>query len=407
MINRWQLGEVVESLRYRRVVHISGARQTGKTTLAASTPIENVRRYTMDNETLRVTAADDPIEFTARRKGETVVIDEVQKVPELLDAVKIHVDESTERGQYLLTGSSSLDFMRKSADSLAGRMHTIRLRTLALGELNGNPPAFLDGAFEREFKNPSIKLGKRDMIRMAFAGGFPETIDFPERVRREWYEDYLKTLLARDVKDIAQIRKPDMLDDMARWLFARSSKLWTMEELCSIAGISRETAANYVGALQALYILDKVPAWNKTDYDRIGKMPKFFAADTGFMANCLDWSEDEAFLDSDLSGKLIESLVFHELSTIADCSQNKYSISHYRDKDKREIDFLVANGHGETLGIEVKAGGKVGNDDFKQLKWFAANLAKKRFTGIVLYSGSDILRFGDGFYAVPLASLGA
>ena len=162
-----------------------------------------------------------------------------------------------------------------------------------------------------------------------------------------------------------------------------------------------------MGALQSLYIFDKVPAWNKTDYDRIGKMPKFFAADTGFMANCLDWSEDEAFLDSDLSGKLIESLVFHELSTIADCSQNKYSISHYRDKDKREIDFLVANGHGETLGIEVKAGGKVGNDDFKQLKWFAANLAKKRFTGIVLYSGSDILRFGDGFYAVPLASLGA
>ena len=155
MINRWLLDEVVESLRYRRVVHITGARQTGKTTLASATPIKNARRYTLDNDNLKEAASDDPIEFTARKQGETLVIDEVQKVPELLNAIKIHVDESTERGQYLLTGSSSLDFMHKSADSLAGRMHTIRLRSLTLGEINGNPPTFLDGAFKREFKDSS------------------------------------------------------------------------------------------------------------------------------------------------------------------------------------------------------------------------------------------------------------
>ena len=407
MIDRWKLSDVVESLRYRRIVHITGARQSGKTTLAAAAPIASVRRYTMDNDTIRETAGDNPIEFTARKQGETLVIDEIQKVPELLNAIKIHVDESPDRGQYLLTGSSSLDFMRKSADSLAGRMHTVRLRTLTLGEVNGNPPSFIDDAFRREFRTPAAKMGKRDIIHRAFAGGFPETIDFPENVRRDWYEDYVNTLIARDVRNVAQIRKLDLLKDILKWIMARSSKLWTAEELCSTMQISKETATNYVSALKALYVIDRVPAWNKTDYDRAGKMPKFFAADAGLVANCLGWNEEETFLDSDLSGKLIESWVYHEISAIAECSKGRYAISHYRDKDKREIDFIVSDGRENALGIEVKSGGRVGKDDFKHLKWFAANLAKSSFTGIVLYSGDDVLPFGEGFYAVPLAALGA
>lgn len=407
MIDRWQLARVTESLRYRRVVHITGARQTGKTTLAAATSPTRVRRYTMDDDNLRETARDNPVEFTARKSGETMIIDEVQKVPELLNAIKIHVDESPDRGQYLLTGSSSLDFTRKSADSLAGRIHTIRLRPLTLGEVDGNPPAFLDNAFKREFKDAQRKMGKRDVIHLAFAGGYPETIGFPANIRREWYEDYVRTLIARDVRDVAQIRKMDILGDILRWLLARSSKLWTMEELCSSAQISKDTAASYVGALQALYMIDRVPAWGKTDYDRIGKMPKHFATDAGLIANCLGWSEEEAFLDGDLSGKLIESWVYQELSAIAESSANPYEIRHYRDKDKREIDFLVSSERGGTLGVEVKSGGRVGKEDFKHLKWFAKNLANGEFTGIVLYSGEHILRFGEGFYAVPLATLGA
>lgn len=405
MIDRWKLADVVDSLRYRRIVHITGARQTGKTTLALTTPIVNVRRYTMDDDNLRETAGDAPIEFTHRQPGETIVIDEVQKVPELLNAIKIHVDQSTDRGQYLLTGSSSLDFMQKSADSLAGRMHTVRLRSLAAGEIYGNAPTFLDSAFSREFKSPSLKMGKRDVIHMAFAGGFPEAIDFPNQVRRDWYEDYINTMIARDVRNVAQIRKLDILGDLLKWLLARSSKLWTTEELCTAMQISKETAGNYVSTLKALYVIDRIPAWNKTDYDRVGKSPKFFAADTGLIANYLDWNEEETFLNSDLSGKLIESWVYHEISAIADCSQGRYSISHYRDKDKREIDFIVSNGHDEMLGIEVKSGGRVGKDDFKHLKWFATNLAKSSFCGIVLYSGDNVLPFGKDFFAVPLATL--
>ena len=120
MIERWLEPHIVESMKYRRVVHLTGARQTGKTTLVSSIPFPKTRRYTMDNARIMETALSDPIEFTRRNEGEVMLLDEVQKVPELLNAVKIHVDESNERGQYLLTGSASLDFSKAVSDSLAG-----------------------------------------------------------------------------------------------------------------------------------------------------------------------------------------------------------------------------------------------------------------------------------------------
>lgn len=408
MISRWLEPHIVESLSFRRVVHITGARQTGKTTLAASLPFPNAKRYTMDNDRIRETAKADAIEFTRRRDGETMILDEVQKAPELLNAVKIHVDESNERGQYLLTGSASLDFSHAVSDSLAGRMHTARLRTLSLGEIAGTKPRFLTNAFCREFKASANVLNKRDVMHMAFIGGYPETLDFSGRARRQWCKDYIRTLITRDIKEVTEIRKVAILGEITRWLLARSSKLFAVEEACAGIGVTKPTMDNYIEALCALYVFDRIPAWNKTDYDRIGKKPKYFACDPALMANCLDWKEDAAYLDSDLSGKLVETWVYHELSVLADTEDGDYEIFHYRDKLKREIDFIVTDESGAILGIEVKSGGMVGANDFRHLKWFAANLAKEHsFTGIVLYAGPDVLRFGEGFYAVPLAALGA
>ena len=138
----------------------------------------------------------------------------------------------------------------------------------------------------------------------------------------------------------------------------------------------------------------------------IGKREKMFATDSSLVANILGWSEDEAYIDASKSGKLVETWVCNQIAAIAEANA-KYAISHYRDGKKREIDFIVERTDGALLGIEVKSGA-VGTEDFKHLKWFARNLAGERqFTGIVLYAGDHTLRFGEGFYAVPLAALGA
>ena len=404
MIKRWMADRVLEAMKYRRGVHLTGARQVGKTTLTKMMELPNSKRFTLDEKMVRIAAEGDPAAFVERVGCDTMIIDEVQKVPDLLDAIKINIDGDQSKGQYLLTGSSNLRFSKTIKDSLAGRFETIRLRTLSLGEKNGTRPDFLERAFKHEFATSSIEFGKRAVIHEAFVGGYPEQLDMPPNSRRKWFENYVVDILTKDIRDVTEIRKTEVLKDVTLWLLAHSSQFFTIEELCTRAQISKVTADNYLEALRALYLFDKVPAWSKSDYDRIGKRAKWVAADTGLMANMLKWTEDDVFLDDSKVGKLVESWVYHELAAQAEAS-GEYAITQYRDKDKRKIDFIVENEKDEMLGIEVKAG-LASDDDFKYLKWFAANLAKHPFTGIVLYSGDHILRFGEGFYAVPLASLG-
>ena len=153
------------------------------------------------------------------------------------------------------------------------------------------------------------------------------------------------------------------------------------------------------------YLFDEVRPWTKSDYSKIGKRSKYYAADTGLISNILGWSEDSIYMNDDRSGKMMETWVYQNLASLVD-RDSDYEILQYRDSNKREIDFIVERNDGAMLGIEVKSGSALGPNDFKHLKWFAKNLAKGEFTGVVLYSGEHSLRFGEGFFAVPLAVLG-
>jgi len=156
--------------------------------------------------------------------------------------------------------------------------------------------------------------------------------------------------------------------------------------------------------LERYYLCERVEAWTGTDYARIGKRPKWYMCDTGLMSAFLNWRIKDIELDSDKSGKFVETLVFTELAAQVDLS-SEYSLYQYRDIDKREIDFIIENQDGDLAGIEVKAGSGVGKDDFKHLAWFRDNLAKGRmFVGIVVYTGRQTLSFGNGMLAVPISA---
>ena len=406
MTKRWQDSKIRAMLGVRRGVNLTGTRQTGKSTLAGIVDLPKSRRYTFDDKLVRGIARTDPNGFVAHDKDETIVIDEIQKVPDVLDAIKMVVDKDSSAGQYLLTGSSNLRFAKKVKDSLAGRLGRIRLRTLAQGELNGNQPVFLRNAFNHEFDPRYCGMSRRDVIHAAFRGGYPEIQDYTPTDRSAWFETYLDDLLEKDVQDVTEIRKLSELRTTAMWLLAHTAQFFAVEELATKASISKVTAQNYMEALKALYVFDSIPAWSKSDYGMIGKREKWIATDSAIVANILAWGEEELYMDECRNGKLVETWVYQQLASIAE-AEGGYSISHYRDNRKREIDFMVERKDGALRGVEVKAG-QASLDDFKHLKWFAANLARERqFTGIVLYSGEHTLRFGEGFYAVPLAALGA
>ena len=404
---RWQSEAIARALTRRRILLISGARQCGKTTLVRNLNLADVQYLTLDDVTLEQAAKSDPHGFVKHR-SKTLIIDEVQRVPTLLSAIKKVVDEDTRPGQYILTGSANIHSLPNVQESLAGRVAKIRLRPLSHGEVERKPPRFFERAFSMHFEGNPTHYDKDAILETAFHGGFPEVLKLGETARKSWHRDYIDALLERDLRDIAKIQRKDAMRELVNVLAAWSSKPMDISAIGSGLSIRRPTIESYLNALETLYLVERVRPWTKTDYERVGKQTKLFMTDCGLMASLLGWRMDQVRLDPDRSGKLIETFAFNELASLADAGDGRYELFHYRDREKREIDFLVEREDGALLGIEIKAGSAIGKNDFRHLAWFQENLAGRNpFIGIILYSGEFPASFGNNLWAVPFYMLWA
>jgi predicted AAA+ superfamily ATPase len=315
------------------------------------------------------------------------------------------VDENNAPGQFLLTGSADIQKHPEVTESLAGRVKNLRLRGLTIGEILEKKPSFLEMSLQREWPDQIKQFDKRAVIELALAGAYPETLTLTQEKRADWYTDYVGSLLTRDLRDIINIRRKDNLQKLLMVFASWSSKFLDTAAICSKLGITRSTFATYASALESIYLFDKLPAWSNTDYDRVGRRDKIFATDTGLMAAVLGWQLDGVSLDQDRSGKIIETLVYNELSAQIGLI-SEYSLFHYRDREKREIDFIVESRQGALLAIEVKSGSMVSVSDCRHINWLRERVKEKQtFTGIILYSGENTLPLGPDVYAVPLAAL--
>jgi len=405
-LKRWQIENTQKALKNRRVVAVSGARQTGKTTITKQI-IQNGTFRSLDNSALLQAAIDDPNEFVKNPSGETMVIDEIQKVPALMSEIKLAVDNNNKPGQYLITGSSNIQTIAKINDSLAGRIKHIRLRPLTVGEILGKSPNFLQQAFSGEFPIQIKGYDKDSIIDLAFRGGYPEALRIENlKERKEWYRDYLDSIVKKDLHDIENIRRLDVIQELIKILAAWSSKYMDKNNITSSIEISRPTFDVYSNALEALFIFEHVMPWVKTDYELAGKRSKIYMTDTGLMSSLLNWKREDFSLNPDRCGKLIETFIFQELAAQVDLDSD-YSLTQYRDAKKREIDFLIEKEGEGIIGIEAKASSRVSKEDFSSQIWFRDNIIKGKmpYKGYVLYSGEDTLSFGDGMLAVPTAAL--
>jgi predicted AAA+ superfamily ATPase len=194
-----------------------------------------------------------------------------------------------------------------------------------------------------------------------------------------------------------------LLEVLAAW----SSKLMDVSAIGAQLALTRPTLESYINALETLFLVERVRPWAKTDYDRISKQDKLFMTDTGLAASLLRWQFDKIRLDTDICGKLVESYVYTQLVAQLDAQDEPHSLAHYRDREQREIDFMIETPDGLTIGVEVKAGSAVGRDSFKHLAWFQNRMLQKNapFVGVVLYTGEHVLPFGDNLWAVPMHSL--
>ena len=402
---RWQKATIQKLMSERRVLLLSGPRQCGKTTLARELESNETEYRTLDDSTLREAAEIDPQGFI-KRNTKTMIIDEVQRVPSLLSEIKRTVDEDNRPGQYLLTGSTNIRSLPSVRESLAGRVAKIRLRPLAQGEIERTASRFIESAFKQSLSRRPAYFDRDTLIEIAFRGGFPEPMLLQGRGRKRWHTDYVNAILERDLQEIARIHRKSAMRELVNTLAAWSGKFMDISAIGSGLSIRRPTIESYINALETLYLIERLHPWTRTDYARVGKQSRLFTVDSGLMASMLNWKMDQVRLDPDRCGKLIETFAFNEIMAQVDAGDGRYELFHYRDREKREIDFLIEREDNALLGIEVKAGSAVAREDFRHMRWFQKNLEKKQaFVGIILYTGEFPVSFGNNFWAVPFGLL--
>jgi hypothetical protein len=403
-LNRWQEEKIKDALQNRRVAILSGSRQCGKTTISKRLVLGDAIYRTLDDVTLRKAAQADANGFVKHTKG-TMIIDEIQKVPELITAIKMAVDNDTRYGQFLITGSVNIQTLPTVKESLAGRVKKVRLRPFTQGEVLQNKPNFINRLLNLDFID-NTDYDKENTLNIIFRGGFPEAVfSNNEKERTSWYRDYTNTILEADLKDITNIKRQDSMKELISIIASFSSKFIDKSDITAKLGISKITLDTYINVLEQTYLIDVLPPWLKSDYERINKQNKYFMTDTGLMSSILHWNYDNVFLDSDKSGKITETFVYNELIAQVELQDGEYDLYHYRDREKREIDFILEN-NDKIVGIEVKSGSTLNSDMFKHLRWFKKNMVKdKGFVGIVLYTGQNVVSFGENLYAVPINNL--
>lgn len=389
-------------------VLIHGARQTGKTTLVEAIADERGGRYlTLDAAATHAAATSDPEGFLAGLGDGLVVLDEVQRAPALLVALKRMIDKDRRPGRYLLTGSANVMTLPKVAESLAGRMETIQLWPFAQNEIAERPATLIERLFAADAElPPKPTLDGRDPWERVFAGGFPEAVsrERPER-RVRWFESYVASILDRDVRDIASVRDRSELDRLLRLGAARTASLLNYAKLGTDLQIPSSTLKRYFHLLEAVFLIRLVPAWTPANLSkRTIKAPKMHMTDTGLVAALLGIDRDRLNRDPTLKGALLETFVVTELIKHA-ASTDAVRVFHFRTASRSECDVILENRDGRVVAIEVKAAHAVGMKDAKTLAALRDELGERFVRGVVVNLGDEAVPLGERLSVWPLGTL--
>jgi hypothetical protein len=399
-------GTVEEAMGSARVVALLGPRQSGKSTLAMRLAAERLSAdyVSLDVDPMLARAEADPMGFIADRRT-PLVIDEIQRAPRLLLAIKSRVDHDDRRGQFLITGSANLSRLPTVPDALPGRVDYLSLWPFTQGEIAGRREDFLTGLLAGEV--PMITdapVGRREYAERLLAGGFPEARRRTGASRLRFFEGYVRSIVDRDVVDTSSPHDPDSVGGVLRLVAARSGSLARYEGIARDAGIDGKTAKSHIGILERLFLIRVRRSWHVNLGKREVKAPKLYVADTGLLAALIGADARRVQADGGLAGALFETFVATELERQAAWSPVPLTFWHYRERE-REVDVIVERPSGEIVGIEVKASASVRPRDFAGLAHLRDRLGPRLQAGIVLYTGEQTIPFGPNLWAVPLEAL--
>jgi predicted AAA+ superfamily ATPase len=397
---------VADALADTRVILVSGARQVGKSTLVRQIAADRVAEWRdLDLPQDRQSALEDPVGFVAF--DDLLVIDEIQRAPELLLAIKVAVDADPRPGRFLLTGSARLLGLRNLPDTLPGRMETVELWPFSQGEIDRATDGFIDAAFALgpELRHEST-VSRADYADRIVRGGLPEAVARADPRRRGRFIDaYVQNLIDRQVTQLGEIERSAQLKALLGLLAARSGQLVAAGSLESDLQISRPTVARYMSLLEEIFLIKRIPGWSRNLGTRATATPKLVFVDSGIAARLLSVESHALRRPGAPFGPLLEGFVISELARQLTWSAELVDLYHYRDHNKVEVDAVLENRRRQVVGIEAKAASTVRTEDFAGLRRLAERLGDDFLVGVVLYTGTATLPFGPKFRALPVSAI--
>ena len=404
MISSEYLPRALHSILERRlatfpVVVVTGARQTGKSTLAKVLGGADRTYLTLDDLSVLDQAERAPDQLLAR--GSRLTLDEVQRAPDLLLAIKRAVDAKRIPGQFLLTGSANLELLKGISETLAGRAIYVTLWPMTRGEVDGAGKAgrwdtFLDQPAEG-WVDSLESVEPADAVpwtELAVRGGYPDpALNLTAEDRAAWFEGYLRTYLERDLQQLASIDNLVGFQRLVRAAALRVGNLMNQADLARDVGLAPTTAQRYLHLLEASYQLLPVESYAVNRTKRLVKSPKLYWSDTGLALHLSGGREPR--------GGHLENLIVNDLFTWRETRAHRPNILFWRTSKGAEVDLVIEEPTG-LLPIEVKTSASVRPHDARHLSTFLEEYADKASAGILIYTGSSTYWLTEGVLAVPL-----
>ena len=361
------LTQVIEAgNRFFPAIMLTGPRQVGKTTLLRSIAEPERNYVTLDEPAIRQFAKGDPRAFI-ERFAPPVLIDEIQYVPELLNYIKIVIDErrfhdhENARGLYWLTGSQRFPLMKGVSESLAGRIGVFELAGLSQAEIAGEPNVPFTP--ERHFSSSTARFDTAELFRRIWRGCYPEVLNAGPQEREFFYSSYVNTYLERDIRMLSNVQDLDRFYKFLCSCAARTGQLLNQSELARDAGIDIKTAGNWLGILTASRIVYLLQPYGGSLTSRLVKTPKLYMLDTGLCSYLTRWPTPETLEAGAMNGAFFETWCISEiLKSYWNAGIERPALTFFRDKDKHEIDLLIES-NGSVFPVEFKKNSTPKSDD--------------------------------------------
>lgn len=399
----------VEMLAYFPGIVIEGARQVGKSTFASQIAAPDAVIANLDDQQTIDAAAADPTGFISQAGSRQLVIDEVQRLPELTLAIKAAVDRDRRPGRFIMTGSSSLLRVRGTADSLAGRVGRLAMFGLSQGETSERVDDFVSIVRDdpgRLVAASSIHA-RAEYAAMLSAGSYPELREMPKRVRATWIDSYLQGVVGRDLSELRKEVQPTRAMSILRTLAGRPAAELVKAKLAESAAVPASTITGYLDLLHDVGLLASVPPWTPNIAKREIGRPKAFLVDSALALRLGRVTPDQlSMLEyGEALGAHLEAFVAAELLRQRGWSATPFEVFHYRDRAGDEVDVVLELSDGSVIAIEVKAASSFNRTQFKGLAKMRDRLGDRFIAGVVLGSASAGYRYADRLYGAPVSAL--